>query len=70
MIGLARSFSMTSQSSAERMTEKTTAPASPAATEPVCSVTTTPAQAPVIMRPSRPRFQMPARCASTPAIAT
>jgi hypothetical protein len=70
MIGLARSFSMTSQSSAERMTEKTIAPSSPSATEPVWSVRTTPAQAPVIISPSRPRFQMPARWASTPAIAT
>jgi hypothetical protein len=70
MIGLARSFSITSQSSTEPTTQRRTAMPRPSASEPVWTSPSTVAQAPMAISPSSPRCQMPARWASTPAMVT
>ena len=70
MIGLARSFSMTNHSSAEASTQRTMPMPMPTSSEPPCTVPSTAEQAPMIISPSRPRCQMPARWASTPASVT
>ncbi len=44
--------------------------AMPPTSDPVATVPSTEAQAPVIISPSRPRCQMPARWANMPAMAT
>ena len=70
MIGLAPSFSITNQSRTEAATQSTQAIAMAAGNEPVSTMPRIVAQAPMIITPSRPRCQTPARCAMTPAMVT
>ena len=70
MIGFARSFSITNQSSSEPSTQTPIATASPNATDDDCLEATTAAHAPAIIKPSRPKCGMPERWASTPASVT
>ncbi len=70
MIGLARSFSTTNQSRMEPSTQSRMASPRARLSDPVCTTPITAAQAPVIIRPSSPRCQIPAREARTPAIVT
>ena len=70
MIGLALSPSITNQRRTEASTHEATAIRSATRNEPVSTIPSTVAQAPMIMTPSSPRCQTPARCAMTPAMVT
>ena len=70
MMGFACSFSITNQSKTEAATQNATAIRMAARKEPVSTIPTIVAQAPIIITPSRPRCQTPARCAMTPARVT
>ena len=70
MIGLAFNLSITNHSRTEASMQSTIAMRSAAATDFVTMMPTIVAQAPMIISPSRPRFQTPARCAMTPASVT
>ena len=70
MMTLAPSGPITHQYSAESSRHTPMAARIPNSTEPVVSPTATVVKAPVIIRPSRPRWKMPARKANTPAMAT
>jgi len=70
IIGLAFNLSMTNQRSTEASTQAMMAMRMAAPTDFVSMMPRIVAQAPMIIRPSRPRFQTPARCAITPASVT